>query len=335
MKNPGAVPSNATSGPSPCGPRKRVNNAPSSSDGRCPRNRSFPPQQGLVASILSQRSLSLVMPWTARGPKLLSNGGFRLLFLLLSRSEWLFEVLLRPTSASPHLQSCRHAYLSYPSATADGVGAGPPCAKGSRFRAAYIRFRSSVVTAWGAGDIYGQLGRAPHRSRGLAQEVRGLRGRAVVVVSAGGEHSCALTAGAKVWVFGRGDQGQLGTRRFPRDGSRGESSTATPALVAGFACRGLGAGERFTCAVRGDGGIFLWGTPFMESLGLGRAYGVPRRVPFNLPTSRGPRPVPLIRRPVHVTCCANKSASSLPSSVLSASCFLPHLQPVQVEGVAT
>ena len=66
-----------------------------------------------------------------------------------------------------------------------------------------------AVWSWGRGDE-GQLGHGVQQDTELPGKIEALAGQRVVVVSAGGSHSLAITADGAVWSWGSGDDGRLG-----------------------------------------------------------------------------------------------------------------------------
>ena len=65
------------------------------------------------------------------------------------------------------------------------------------------------VWSWGGG-VFGRLGHGDEQQQLLPKKVETLEGRRVVAVSAGSDHSIALTADGATFAWGKGESGRLG-----------------------------------------------------------------------------------------------------------------------------
>lgn len=128
------------------------------------------------------------------------------------------------------------------------------------------------VRCWGENKN-GQLGDGTTEDRPTPVSVVGLAGD-VVAISAGGEHTCALTDGGAVKCWGRNSEGQLG------NGSTVDSATPVEVLGLATGASGISAGGWFgslsygpdghTCAILGQGsGMKCWGNNVRGQLGDG------------------------------------------------------------------
>ncbi len=109
------------------------------------------------------------------------------------------------------------------------------------------------VKCWGS-NWYGELGDGATVSRSTPVDVVGIVER-VVSISAGANHTCAVTesGGAKCW--GYNSHGQLG---FP--GVTTGTTTPTDVTNLGTGVRSVHAGQSHTCAVMQSGGVKCWGS---------------------------------------------------------------------------
>lgn len=117
--------------------------------------------------------------------------------------------------------------------------------------------------AWGRNND-GQLGLGDWNDRNFPAEVSLPEGETVTEVSAGEYHSIALTAGGKVYVWGKNDFSQLG---LPSS----IASKNTPVEVTGFVgvVKSIYAGSFHNFAVISDGSVYAWGWNASSQLGLG------------------------------------------------------------------
>lgn len=168
---------------------------------------------------------------------------------------------------------------------------------------------SGKVYCWGSGSE-GKLGNNASADTTTPVQVDAtLMGSEVAQVTAGLNHTCALTTGKKVYCWGSGELGQLGIG--------GTASYATPQHVSSTAIDEkvvhVTAGAYHTCALLNTSEIYCWGFGSSGQLGLGAnsttdgsaddcntASGVqnvayckkePEKVSFSLPTNVTATPI--------------------------------------------
>jgi alpha-tubulin suppressor-like RCC1 family protein len=145
---------------------------------------------------------------------------------------------------------------------------------------------------WGETH-WGQLGlpkefEAAHESLPLKCSITGLdEGEQIVKISCGGTHTAALTNLGRVYVWGRGDSGQLGigSAWLKDTEDEGLLGVSRPHLLEGFnnekvvqvAC-----GAFHSAAVTEAGHVYIWGKEDYGMLGLGQTSDqqTPKRVEF-------------------------------------------------------
>jgi alpha-tubulin suppressor-like RCC1 family protein len=110
------------------------------------------------------------------------------------------------------------------------------------------------VMSWGVNDC-GQLGHGNRDHSRKPQRIQALRSYRIIDIAAGGFHSIALTLDGRVYVWGRGEEGQLGTGA--------EDDCLLPYLIEQpgqlVACV---AGSRHTAVLSNRGVLYISGSGF-------------------------------------------------------------------------
>lgn len=152
--------------------------------------------------------------------------------------------------------------------------------------------KDGTLYMWGESH-WGQLGlpkehEAAHESLPVECPMpEGLTKECIVKVSCGGTHTAALTNHGRVYIWGRGDSGQLGIGSTWFNNTEDESllRTSRPQLLDGFngervvqvAC-----GAFHSAAVTEKGYVYIWGKEDYGMLGIGQSSDqqIPKRIEF-------------------------------------------------------
>jgi alpha-tubulin suppressor-like RCC1 family protein len=133
---------------------------------------------------------------------------------------------------------------------------------------------AGAVLCWGL-NTNGQVGDGTTKTRRVPSPVVGLSS-GVTSITAGGAHSCAVTAAHAAKCWGNNTSGELGS---------GGPTVSKPAAVVGQATTTavLSAGGSNTCAVTTDAAARCWGSNTVGQIGDGtRARPAQRRVPMTV-----------------------------------------------------
>ncbi|MEO8134573.1 MAG: RCC1 repeat-containing protein [Betaproteobacteria bacterium] len=120
---------------------------------------------------------------------------------------------------------------------------------------------AGAVKCWGSGYA-GQLGNDDFRDPNIAATVTGLSS-GIVAITAGANHTCALTAAGGVKCWGSNQRGQIG------DGTTTTRRLAVDVPGLGAPISAISANGDHVCAVTGGGAVNCWGENFSGQVGDG------------------------------------------------------------------
>lgn len=135
--------------------------------------------------------------------------------------------------------------------TSISVGASHTCALTS----------AGGVKCWGLGSL-GRLGNGDTTNQVVPVDVTGLDS-GVAQISAGMEHTCAVTVAGALKCWGEGDSGRLGT------GTTADATTPVDATALSVGVAQVAASALHTCVLTVDGGVKCWGYRLFGRIGNG------------------------------------------------------------------
>jgi alpha-tubulin suppressor-like RCC1 family protein len=126
---------------------------------------------------------------------------------------------------------------------------------------------------WGLGS-YGRLGQGNSISRSSPTQVGALTSWSDVTVSTRGNHTMALRTDGTLWLWGRGNYGQLGQNNT--------SHQSSPVAVAGTNWSKIGVSAGVSAAIKTDGTLWIWGNNTYRRLGLNESSSYSKSSPTQL-----------------------------------------------------
>ena len=151
-----------------------------------------------------------------------------------------------------------------------GIDQAKAAAAGSGFTLALRA--DGTLWAWG-GNGDGELGDGATRDRSYPVRVTGITGT-ITALASGDLHTLALGADGKVWTWGYGGFGALGT------GGVGNRTAAVQVSGLPVSIRAVASGSTHSLALADDGSVWSWGDNAYGQLGTGTTVAalIPRRI---------------------------------------------------------
>jgi alpha-tubulin suppressor-like RCC1 family protein len=152
--------------------------------------------------------------------------------------------------------------VGYADTSGNAIGEGIPLSGLAAGHDHTCAFDATGVVCWGSNSS-GQLGQPAYSFNGHGYPIRASVAVALASLTAGGEHTCGLTASGAAYCWGSNSNGQLG------NGTIGGTNAAAAPVIGGLTFVALSAGGNHTCGVTPDGSIYCWGANASGQLGDG------------------------------------------------------------------
>ena len=152
--------------------------------------------------------------------------------------------------------------VGYADTSGNAIGEGIPLSGLAAGGDHTCAFDAVGVVCWGSNSS-GQLGQPAYSFIGHGYPIRASVPVTLVSLTAGGGHTCGLTASGAAWCWGSNSNGQLG------NGSIGGTNPVAAAVGGGLTFVSLSAGGNSTCGVTPDGSIYCRGANGSGQLGDG------------------------------------------------------------------
>ena len=152
--------------------------------------------------------------------------------------------------------------VGFADTSGNAIGEGIPLSGLAAGRAHTCAFDAIGVVCWGSNSS-GQLGQPAGPFIGHGYPIRASVPVTLVSLTAGGEHTCGLTATGAAYCWGSNSKGQLG------NGAIGGTNSVAAPVTGGLTFVSLSAGGSHTCGVTPDGAIYCWGANASGQLGDG------------------------------------------------------------------
>lgn len=140
----------------------------------------------------------------------------------------------------------------------------------------------NYIACWG-DNTSGQLGIGTVDA--TAHTTPAINGNSYAYVSAGYNHTCALTSttNGSILCWGDNTYGELGDGHTSTTGT-GFAQSVTLGALAPVNAKAISAGQWTTCAIDVNGGVWCWGDNIDGQLGLGSGSTIPDSIPNQIPS---------------------------------------------------